>query len=280
MPLKTAREKIKFLKRKTHMKKLIKIGLVLTTILTCTYAIDNNELPEPNVDIHYSESPLTYLKINQVLDAMHLEEYPRLTSLEMEYCFHLRNVDEIVCLHPLKKVVFFGCVALKDNYAPVARLPNLTTLTLSNIFLTTVEPLRNAPQLTSLTLNANPLASIEPICSLPLKMLSLHRCEQLTDVDKVGLITTLEELDLSDLFYYVDKPTWKDKHLTYLTSLAILRSLNLAINPGVANTSVLAHLTNLTSLDITSTSITDIRLIENLPHLIHLKKTDEQGTDA
>ena len=124
------------------------------------------------------------------------------------------------------------------------RLPNLSTLTLSNNRVQDLTPLRSLRNLMAVRLTNNQIADLRPLAGLP----------RLSDLGLSGNAVN----DLSPL-----------------TALSALRQLGLA-NNQIHGLSPLARLTALTELDLRSNRIQDVTPLAHLPQLDRLILDDNR----
>lgn len=193
----------------------------------------------------------------------------RLDTLEFECCKNLSNVDDIATLHSLRKVKFVICPSLGDNYFPVTTLPKLTTLILSNVNLTNIDPIQGMTHLTELNLTYNRhITSIRVLSSLNLKKITLDCMDNLIDIDALSNIKTLENVSLSMVFLDEKSPTWANRNLFFLLHLKNLTHLDISENRAIQDVSALRHIKNLSWLKIRSCHNNPIKGLDDLSKFI------------
>ena len=151
----------------------------------------------------------------------------------------------------------------------LAKLPSLTSLTLSNCGLSTIAALKGAEKLTYLDLSSNTIRNMEVLSQMKtLKELYLQH-NAVTELDALSTLTNLEKLNLgfnsvSDLTPLSSciKLSWLDAGNNALT----------AIN-GVEELALLSH------LSVDYNKITDISIVGQCREMVNLSIANNQISD-
>lgn len=133
---------------------------------------------------------------------------------------------------------------------------SLTSLSLANVGLATLDSLTMLTNLQSLDISSNKLALLNGLGVLPLTYLNIASNRKINDILVLGVMTPLKNLDLSDnsqLFNRALPAGTTGKPFITLEKLTNLETLGLrknGIELGLKGFSGTTHLTTLTTLDI------------------------------
>jgi internalin A len=147
----------------------------------------------------------------------------------------------------------------------VSRLPYLETLILADCpGISDLTPLKKLGNLTALDISGcTGITDIEPLTSLGnLKSLELNRCTQIMDLTPLAHFTGLVSLGLADLSYQPD--------LKVLSGMTKLQNLNI-LRTEVGDLNALSGFANLTKLKIQIRSAADLSLLEKHDNLTSLE---------
>ena len=178
-----------------------------------------------------------------------------LTSADMETLAKLTNLTALT----------LNDCGLSDISA-VSKLTKLRSLSLNDNNITDLSPLSGLKELRTLYLSGNPAGSLEP----------LHSLSSLTTLDIRGreiLDTELEELEkaLPDCTVFSDEATVAVKELSLggVEFKSDVTELDLS-NKGITDISVLADCTALVSMNLSGNEVEDISALINMPELARL----------
>ena len=146
----------------------------------------------------------------------------------------------------------------------VSRLPYLETLIIADCpGISDLSPLKKLANLTVLDISGcTGITDIGPLASLQnLTSLELNRCEQIMDLTPLENLTGLVSLGLADLSYQQD--------LKILSGMTKLRNLNI-MRTDVGDLNVLSGFANLTKLQVQIHSAADFSVLEKHQNLTSL----------
>ena len=207
-----------------------------------------------------------------------LELLPYLEKLTLQN----RPLDSLTCLSGLSKLNTLdltGCRFPSADLSILATLPALTSLTLADCSLSTIDSLAGANSLTYLDLSSNTVRNLEALSPMEhLKELHLQH-NAINDLSALSGLASLETLNLSfnqvsDLsplagcarLNWLDAGNNQLTSLNGVTNLPLLTYLSVEYN-ALTDVSNLAGCTGLTSLNIGSNDITDISSLASLTKL-------------
>ena len=204
------------------------------------------DIPDPNLRAEIAlelgkapEAPLTHAEMETLVGLS--ASSSDITDLRgIEFAINLTRlnlyVNKISDLSPLARLTNLTDLTLSDNFglsdlSPLAGLTNLTRLNIGATFdLSDLSPLAGLTNLESLSLYINKISDLSPLAGLTnLRYLNL-RSNNISDIETLAGLTNLTRLDL--------------------------RSNN------ISDIETLAGLTNLTRLDLRSNNISDIETLE------------------
>lgn len=158
------------------------------------------------------------------------------------------------------------------TYADLSLLPNLTTLTIQNKTMDTLQHLSSLSKLATLDLTGSkfPVEDLAVLAELPsLSSLTLSHCG-LSTIDALAGAKQLTHLDLSSNTI---------RRLDVLTPMTTLTEVNLEHN-AVTGLDALAQLPNLTKLVINYNSVTSLSALSSCTSLQHLEADHNQLTSV
>lgn len=209
-----------------------------------------------------------------------LEKLPYLTSLTIQN----QTIDSLSHLSTLAHLVMLdltGCKFPVEELSVLAALPSLSSLTLSDCNLSTIEGLAGASFLTYLDLSSNTVRNLEVLSSMSLLTELNLRDNAVTDAYLPNLsgLENLAKLDLSHNAITSLSSLSSCVRLTWLAAdnnqladlkgvdkLALLEYLSVDYNQ-LTEVNKVAKLTELTNLSIASNDITDISALKDLTKL-------------
>jgi len=211
-----------------------------------------------------------------------LELMPYLKTLTI-HNHDLEGLDFLSSLSKLQTLDLSGSRFPAEDLAILAKLPSLTSLTLSNCGLSTISALEGASSLTTLNLGNNTVRNLEVLSNMTtLKELDLKH----NAVIGLGSLSTLNNLEKLDLSYNAvedlsplaacTKLNWLDAGNNQLTrvngvdGLPLLSYLSLDYNT-ISDISPLANCVELTNLSVANN---DLRNISSLSSLVNLEILD------
>ena len=203
---------------------------------------------------------------------------PYLTKLTI----HDQSIDTLSHLSSLAKLVILdlsGSSFPVNDLTVLTSLPSLSSLTMANCSLSTIEGLKGAQTLTYLDLNNNTIRNLEvlsPMTSLAeinlqhnavTDLSALKGLENLVKLN-VGYnaLTSLSPLSSCVRLSHLEANNNQLTSLSGVENLKLLNYLSLNYNQ-LTNVSALAGLTELTNLSIASNDITDISELNTLTKL-------------
>lgn len=203
---------------------------------------------------------------------------PYLTTLNI----HNTTVDTLSHLSSLAKLVVLDLTGSKFpvNDLPVlAVLPSLSSLTLAECTLSTIEGLANAQNLTYLDLSNNTLRNLDVLKTMTnLAELNLNH-NAVTDLSALkdlpnlvkltvnfNSLSTLSPLSSCVRLSHIEADNNKLTNLSGMDKLPLLTHLSVDYN-DLTDVSILASRTELTNLSIASNNINDISALSTLTNL-------------
>jgi len=203
---------------------------------------------------------------------------PYLTTLTIQN----QTIDSLSHMSGLAKLIILdltGCSFDPDELSVLASLPSLSSLTLADCSLSTIEALEGARYLTSLDLSSNTIRNLSVLSTMTtLTELNL-RHNAVTDLSELSGLENLAKLDVSynsltDLtplktclrLKHLEADNNQINTLNGIGKLTMLNHLSLDFNQ-LKNVSILAKNTELTNLSIASNAITDITVLNTLTKL-------------
>ncbi len=256
--------------------------------LQLTYEIDNaNEAIE---FIDEKVEKMVRAALNQPSGALYAARLASVTALSNEGIDgQIRSLKDLEYLPALQSVYIDNELLITD-YSPLAALPQLTNLTLSDCGLSDgdLQTLSACNKLTELTLTHNHITILEPIRNLAyLEYLNISHNKLITaaTLTEFPLLNYLDlsNNDLSDL-----EAVRNLKELTVLyaannriTDLSPLAELPKLVQLSIAgntpsNIKKLAEIPTLISLDISSCGLTSLSVVNDFPALQVLVADDNQ----
>ncbi len=202
---------------------------------------------------------------------------------------HGQTLDSLTNLSSLSKLEALDLTSCRfpaEDLSILATLPSLTSLTLNDCALSTIEGLAGAPGLSMLDLSNNTIRNLEALAPMTSLRQIILQHNAVTDLSALKGLTELEKLDVS--FNSVSsfsplsscvKLNWlgadnnQIADLTGVAAMPLLEYLSVDSNL-VTDVSILSGCTELTSLNIASNEITDIT---SLSTLIKLENFDFSG---
>ena len=197
-----------------------------------------------------------------------LQLMPYLKSLTIQDQ-SLGTLVDLSHLGKLDTLDLSGCSFPAEELAVLAKLPNLTHLTLSNCGLSTIAALEGAEKLTYLDLSSNTVRNMESLSQIKtLKELYLQH-NAVTGLEALSSLTNLEKLNIAF------------NSVTDLTPLASCLRLNwmeagnnaLTAVDGVNELSLLSH------LSLEHNKLTDVSLVAECKELTNLNISNNQISD-
>ncbi len=195
---------------------------------------------------------------------------------------HGQTLDSLTNLSSLAKLEALDLTSCRfpaEDLSILATLPSLTSLTLNDCALSTIEGLAGAPGLSMLDLSNNTIRNLEALAPMTSLRQIILQHNAVTDLSALKGLTELEKLDVS--FNSVSsfsplsscvKLNWlgadnnQIADLTGVAAMPLLEYLSVDSNL-VTDVSILSGCTELTSLNIASNEITDITSLSTLTKL-------------
>lgn len=207
-----------------------------------------------------------------------LELMPYLKNLTI-HNHDLETLGFLSSLSKLQTLDLTGSSFPAEDLAVLAKLPSLTSLTLSDCSLSTIAALEGAQNLTKLDLSSNTVRNLEVISAMTtLKELNLKH-NAVIDLSCLSTLNNLETLDLSynavtglTPLASCTKLNWLDAGNNQLTrvdgveNLPLLSYLSLDYN-SISDVSVLGSCVELTNLSVANNSLTSIAALSSLVNL-------------
>ena len=223
-----------------------------------------------------------YLPGNGISDLAPLQCLHRLTQLAL---YHNRIVD----LSPLATLSSLTNLNLGDNLisdaSPLSNLTELTALWLYGNRLSKLSFVANLSHLGSLALDRNNIGDASPLTNLTsLSTLYLGGNPTLFEFRVLSTLTNLASLSLREasigdlgVLQPLRRLTWLDlygayhlRNLSPLTNFADLSHLDLSLNSGITNCSVVARCYSLTNLYLRGVPVRNATFLTNLSRLSFL----------
>lgn len=195
---------------------------------------------------------------------------------------HDQELDTLTYLSSLSKLKTLdltGCRFDAGELSVLAGLPSLTTLTLANCGLSTIESLSNAQNLAYLDLSSNTIRNLEALTSMTTLAEINLKHNAVTNLSALSTLGNLETLDVSynaltslaPIATCVKLSTLiaDNNQITTLdgiNNLQLLSSLSVDYN-SLTNVSSLSANTALTNLSIASNTLSDISALSTLTKL-------------
>ena len=203
---------------------------------------------------------------------------PYLTTLTIQNA----NIDSLSHLSSLAKLVVLDLAGSKfpaDDMRVLATLPSLSSLTMADCTLSTIEGLAGAQSLTYLDLSNNTLRNLDVLAPMTsLSEINLNH-NAVTDLSALKDLSNLVKLSVNFNSLSTLEPISSCVRLTHLEAdnnnlhslsgvqlLPLLNHLSVDYN-DLTDVSVLAGNLELTNLSIASNDITDISALNNLTKL-------------
>lgn len=189
-------------------------------------------------------------------------------KLDLSHDLSLTKISFIRHFNALEEITLEGNYYLGNGYKPICDIITLTKVNLNSVAPSTLKPLRRLLNLEELYLFENEATSIAPLTRLPLRVLNLSFGWRIKDLQLVGRITTLTDLDISFIYSEDDDMRRYYPSLDCLRPLTNLRKLNISGNYALHHISPLLHLPQLEILDASCCRhIEDYPIIRDLPAL-------------
>ena len=208
-----------------------------------------------------------------------LKYLPNLTKLNITG----QTIDTLSHLATLEKLVVLelpGCRFPGSDLAVLASLPSLSSLTLSDCGLSSIEQLEGAKKLTYLNLSNNTLRNLDVLASMSATLTELHlQHNAVTSLAALGNLPQLAKLNVSfnDIHSLADlapctRLTSLEADHNQLQDLAGTEGMSqlqhLSVdNNAISSVSTLAGNTALTNLSVAGNNLQDISALQNLSHL-------------
>lgn len=189
------------------------------------------------------------------------------------------SLSSLASLNKLRTLDLSGCRFSAEELEVLAQLPDLTSLTLADCGLSTIEGLSNVAGLNYLDLSENTVRNLAPLSNMGyLTDLNLQH-NALTSLEAISGLSNLETLDVSYNSLTTLAPiascvklNWIDADNNQLTNvngvdvLPLLDYLSVDYNQ-LTNVNALASCAELTNLSIANNSITDISALTALTNV-------------
>ena len=193
--------------------------------------------------------------------------FKNLTSLDLNYCHRLQNVDELANLTNLTNLDLRNCGDLQ-NVDFLTNLTNITKLSLSEVKIN-VDVLINLTNLTNLDLSSCNLQNVDSLANLTnLTNLDLSKCYELQNIDELANLTKLTSLNLSSCHSIIQPQkevmTTRKEVIEYQDKIRFV----MALIDG--NTKVLSDYKDNTSLDLSRCNLQNVDVLANLTNLTNL----------
>ena len=189
------------------------------------------------------------------------------------------SLASLASLSKLRTLDLSGSRFSPEELEVLAQLPSLTSLTLADCGLSTIEGLSNVAGLNYLDLSENTIRNLTPLSNMGYLMELNLQHNALTSLDAISGLSNLETLDVSYNALTTLAPiascirlTWVDAGNNQLTTvngvdvLPLIDYLSLDYNQ-LSNVNALAACTSLTNLSIANNSITDISALAALTNV-------------
>lgn len=204
---------------------------------------------------------------------------------------HGQTLDSLDCLAPLTQLETLdmtSCQFPADSLSVLASLPTLTSLTLNDCSLSTIEALGGAPSLKQLNLSNNTIRNLEILSSMSglqelilqhnavTSLSALKDLSALTKLDvSYNALTSLAPLSSCIKLNWLGANNNQIADLSGVSSLPMLQYLSLD-NNVITDVSSLAACTELTELSFASNTVSDISALSSLTKLETLDFSSNQ----
>ena len=197
-----------------------------------------------------------------------LTYFAGLQSLTVHNAPSSLDLSVIGKLTTLRTLDLAGCTLSQSMLETVGTLPDLTSLTLSNCAIESINPLVGLTKLELLDLTNNTISDITAISSMT-ELRELH----LTN-NPISSITYLNNCLKLERLYMENCGISKLSSLAGNTNLSELY----ASNNQLSDISVLADCTALSIIDLSENEISDISVLTNFPELVNFKANNNKIT--
>ena len=206
---------------------------------------------------------------------------PNLTVLTMEGCA-FNGVGVLENLTKLQTLKITDCVLSAKDLSLIGALPDLTELTLSGCYLSSITNLSGCVKLTYLDLSNNSirdLSALENMTALTYLDLSENA---IIGIESISHLTKLETLDISYNSLVTTAPVAELVSLTYLDvsandlmkleGMEALTALTYfaASHNNLIDIDILANATQIKTLLVSNNTLLDIHIVKNFRELEHL----------
>ena len=192
-------------------------------------------------------------------DLTDLQHFPYLTDLTIENS-KVSGLQILSNLTSLSRLYIRSTAISAQDLSIIASLPNLTELTLSDCYLSSIKNLAGAQKLQYLNLSDNAIRDVSALSFMSnLKTLDLSR-NALTNLSYLSPLTDLKTLDVSYNSLASVVP---------LAGCNSLEALNIS-NNSIGSLSGLEDLKNLYRLDAGKNALTEVDLLSDIPTLQEL----------
>ena len=202
-----------------------------------------------------------------------LKLMPQLKSLTIQNQ-NLGSLKDLSTLTKLETLDLTGCRFSSDDLAILAKLPNLTNLTLSSCSLSTISALEGAPALTKLDISYNGgVRNLQALSSIPtLKELYLNNNALSNDANSLPQLAGLANLEKLDVSY---------NSITSLDPISSCIKLNWLCADGnqLTNLDGISPLSLLTHLSLDYNKLTDVSTLGSCMELTNLSIANNEVTD-
>lgn len=211
-------------------------------------------------------------------DLRHMTYLRSLTMTKQD----LTDAEVLSSLQQLQTLAIYDSRVTNQNLLTIAALPNLTSLTLSDCSLSSIDALANAQDLTYLDLSDNSIQNIQVLSSMSLlEELNMSQ-NALTSITVISGLRNLKTLNVSSnslgdiaALGACGSLQWLDvskNNLAGLGALDNLRELTYlsASNNSLTDVSVLGKCPSITYLDLSNNLLTQIDVISQMPNLLEL----------
>jgi Leucine-rich repeat (LRR) protein len=217
---------------------------------------------------------------NYVTDSLQINELKKITAvteLDLSSNAYLQNIE------PLARLLNLTSLSLADtkisDLTPIRNLTELVTLDVSHTRVTDLSPLKYSNKLMNLDISHTLVTDISVLEKMPeLQRLSMNGIA-VTDFSPLAFLTGLETIDLTNTkintlapiqalttLKRVDISGTSIRDLSPVKNLKNLKELEID-STGISNLDVLANLDNLTVLSANYTAITSLAPLQKLTHL-------------
>lgn len=251
---------------------IISDGMPSKTV-TATYEIQRTEEEVTFQDPAFENTVrATIDKLSGPITNLDCEQLTSLSFSESDlYDWKIHSLEDLH-LFPLLESIFLSGIDGLTDFSPLAYCPKLTTLTIENANLTDISFVQYVPGLQSVSIWENPpILDLSPLENLQnLKTVSFDDVG-LQDIQPLTKISSLEEIRLS---------TCDVKNISELVHCAgEITKLDISGNPITNAEDVIRAMPALQFLEIDDTSISDYRVLKELPELSDLSIYGIRGID-